>query len=65
MSGKAKHPQFTAPFNRQGPLYGLTNGFMRADLTISGMIVLIAEHCYQNPVTFILTLCPNKTFTKF
>lgn len=65
MSGKATHPQFTALFNRQGPLYGLTNGFMWADLTISGMMVLIAEHCYQNPITFILTLCSNKTFTKF
>lgn len=53
MSGKAKHPQFTALFNRQGPLYGLTNGFMWPDLTVFEMMVLIAEHCYRNPVTLI------------
>lgn len=56
MSGKAKHPQFAALFNGQGPRYGLTNGFLRADFWND------AEHCYQNSLHFILTVCMDETF---
>lgn len=59
MSGKAKHPQFTALLNRQGPLYALTNGFLRADIKIFGMMVPIAEHCYQYSVPSMLIVCMN------